>query len=286
MAEAGYRTGAGFELRPPHPGDAPAIAGLAEDVFGPGPDRRDHDAVTRRFRHAIERAHPASRLAFDARGALIAATIISPRGHLLILSLAIVAEEHQGRGLARTMLAGFPEARPGTNRVVMSSTDPKAMRRYARLGLGVHPCLAACGILRPGAVERPREAERCSPLEGAQILDAIAREARGEPYGDDIAMWEDQGDTLHLIGDQAAAIQNGGVIRIVVARSEAAAQAVLRAAMDGVPPGETVHVRHIRSGQDWAVRAALDAGLPLSPEGPLFSDGPLGRFHLPTGSVF
>ncbi|MBO9533785.1 MAG: GNAT family N-acetyltransferase [Solirubrobacteraceae bacterium] len=286
MADAGYSTPPGIDLRPPHPSDALAVAQLAEAVFGPGPDRSDLSAVARRFTHAIERCHPGSRLAYDGQGELVGATIFSPRGGLLVLSLAIVDEHLQGRGVGRAMLEHFPAARAGRNRVVMSSLDPKALRRYTKLGLAVRPCLSACGILRPGAVMAPAGAEQCSPLEGAAVVDALAREARGEAYGDDIRMWETSGDTLHLVGEEGAAVRQGGVIRILVARDERAAIRVLRAALAGVPPGETVHLRHVREGQDWALRTAVQAGLPLSPDGPLFSDEPLGRFHLPTGSVF
>lgn len=287
MAHGGYRTATGHDLRPAATGDAPEIAALARDVFGPGPDR-DPRAAERRLVHVLDGAHPASAVALDGSGAIIGATIVVERGPLTVLSLAIVHEAWQSRGVGRALLERFPAAERGRNRVIMSSPDPKAMRRYAALGLALRPTVSACGILRPRAVERPAEAVDTTPLAGSAVLDAIAADpaSRGVPYGADAAMWDAQGDTLHLIGDRAAVIRGGGVLRIAVARDPEAGRLALRAALAAVPPGVTVHLRHLREGQDWATREMLAAGLALSPEGPLFSDHPLGLLHLPTGTVF
>ncbi len=245
-------------------------------------------AAERRLAHVLSGAHEASALAVDASGAVIGATIVIERGPLLVLSLAIVDEDWQSRGVGRAMLERFPAAAPGRNRVIMSSTDPKAMRRYAALGLHLRPTVSACGILRPGAVASPREATTTTPLAGGAVLDAIASDpsARGVPYGADAAMWDAQGDALHLIGDRAAVVRGGGVLRIAVARDPESGRLALRAALAAVPPGNTVHLRHLREGQDWAIGEMLRSGLALSPEGPLFSDAPLGALHLPTGTVF
>lgn len=277
----------GHDLRPATPADASAIGALARDVFGAGPDR-DPQAAERRIAHILEGASPASAVVLDDAGAVIGASIVVDRGPLTILSLAIVREDWQSRGVGRALLDRFPGPVPGRNRVIMSSPDPKAMRRYAALGLSLRPTVSACGILRPRAVSRPAHAVDTTPLAGRAQLDAIAGgpRARSVPYGDDIAMWDAQGDALHLVDDRAAVIRGGGVLRVAVARDPEAGRLALRAALAAVPPGETVHLRHIREGQDWAIREMLAAGLALSPEGPLFSDAPLGPLHLPTGTVF
>lgn len=287
MAHGGYRTATGHDLRPATTADALEIGALARDVFGPGPDR-DPLAAERRIAHILDGAHPASAVALDPAGAIIGATIVIERGPLTVLSLAIVHEDWQSRGVGRALLDRFPSRERGRNRVIMSSPDPKAMRRYAALGLSLRPTVSACGILRPRAVTRPIEAVDTTPLAGRRELDAIAGSplARGVPYGDDIAMWDAQGDALHLIDDDAAVVRGGGVLRVAVARDPEAGKLALRAALAAVPPGETVHLRHLRDGQDWAIETMLDAGLALSPEGPLFSDAPLGQLHLPTGTVF
>jgi hypothetical protein len=47
-----------------------------------------------------------------------------------------------------------------------------------------------------------------------------------------------------------------------------------------------VTVDFLTAGQDWAVRACLDAGLALSPDGPFFTGGDLGplRPYVPSGA--
>ena len=277
----------GHDLRPAAPSDAPAIGALARAVFGPGPDR-DPFAAERRIAHILDGAHPASSVVLDEAGEVIGATIVIERGPLIVLSLAIVREDWQSRGVGRALLERFPARRPGRNRVIMSSPDPKAMRRYAALGLSLRPTVSACGVLRPRAVVRPAHAVDTTPLAGRTQLDAIAGGslARAVPYGNDVAMWDAQGDVLHLIDDRAAVVRGGGVLRVAVARDAEAGRLALRAALAAVPSGTTVHLRHIREGQDWAIEEMLAADLALSPEGPLFSDAPLGPFHLPTGTVF
>lgn len=52
-----------------------------------------------------------------------------------------------------------------------------------------------------------------------------------------------------------------------------------------MPPGHTVHLGPLRAGMDWAVDAAVNAGLVLSPEGPVFADAPLSDYYLPNGSL-
>ena len=57
-------------------------------------------------------------------------------------------------------------------------------------------------------------------------------------------------------------------------------------ALAAVPPGGTAHVDFLTAGQDWAIRACLDAGLALSPDGPFFTGGELGplRPYIPSGA--
>ena len=53
----------------------------------------------------------------------------------------------------------------------------------------------------------------------------------------------------------------------------------------GIGPGESVELLFVTSGQDWAVQAGLEAGLALTPDGPVFTRGTLGslRAWVPSG---
>jgi hypothetical protein len=73
---------------------------------------------------------------------------------------------------------------------------------------------------------------------------------------------------------------------LVAGRDDDAATRALNAAFAAVPRGASVTVDFLTAGQDWAVRASLDAGLALSPEGPFFTGGDLGpmRPYIPSGA--
>jgi hypothetical protein len=266
--------------------DAVAVGRLGVEVFGAGTEERTPEMVTRRAAHYLTGAHPSSAVAETPSGELIAAAVTRQLGPVVFLAWAVVREAYQGQGLMKAMLAGFPTREESTQRVILASTDPKAMRRYSALGLALHPAVAAAGILRPGAVQPPAEAIECSVPEAASVLEPIAMDVRRSTYGRDQELMDAQGDRAHLIGSSGVAIRRGGVIRALVARDERSAARALRAALAAVPPGNTVHLGPLRAGQDWAVREALAAGLALSPEGPVFSDHPLSPFHIPNGSMF
>lgn len=285
MASTRYRNAAFHGLRPALASDARAIAALTHDAFGPGEDRTPAD-TERRLAHLLADCDPTSMVAETAAGTLVGAAITIRRGPVVLLALAVVAPDLQGRGLGRALLEDFPAPAAGVQRAILSSTDPKAMRRYAALGLALHPSVSAGGVLRPGAVAPAPGTVAATPRQAAAVLDAIALEVRGVPYGPDVALLEAQGDQAHLAGEEAVVVRHGGVIRLAVARTPDAGALALRAALAAVPPGVTVHLNQLRAGMDWAVREALAAGLALSPEGPVFSDQPLSPLHLPTGTLF
>lgn len=284
MAGEGYSTTGSYGSRPVLPSDADAMARLSLAAFGPGDDR-DLEVVVRRARHLIDGCDPSSCVAELPTGELIGLALTRRLGPIVLLAWAAVLPRWQGRGVGRALLASFPAAAAGCNRVILSSPDPKAMRRYHALGLSLHPTVSAGGILRPGAVAAVPQARECSPLQAAEVLDALGQAARGAPFGRDLQLLEAQGDRVHLCGDGAAVVRGGPIIRLAVARDRESARLALRAALAAVPPGQTVHLNQLRAGMDWAIDEAMAAGLALSPEGPLFADAPLHPLHLPQGAL-
>ncbi len=270
------------------PSDVPAMARLSIEAFGTGPDR-DLAIVERRAANLVATAAPCSLVAERASGQLVGLAVSRELGSILLLAWAAVDPDHQGQGLLRAMLAAWPPARAGTTRLVLSSTDPAAIRAYARLGLNVLPAISAGGILRPGAVDPPRGATEHAPLEVSGLLADLGQRVRGGAYPvHDLEVLEAQGDRVHIVdgpGGQAAVVRNRGVIRLVVATDPGAARVALRSALAGVPAGATVHLNQLRAGMDWAVQEALAAGLSFSPDGPIFADRPLDPLHLPNGSL-
>jgi GNAT superfamily N-acetyltransferase len=288
MAEAGYRTPPGIELRSPVPSDLDAMTQLTITAFGTGEDR-DLDVVRGRAAHLLACAHPCSVVAERPSGQLVGVAITRHIGRIVLLAWAAVHPAHQGQGVLRAMLTDWPARQRDTTRIVVSSTDPRAMRAYAQLGLHVLPTVSAGGILRPGAVCAPHRGASYAPDEVAGLLAQLGDDVRGAQYPlADAALMHAQGDCAHVVDDatgRAAVIRNDGIIRLAVATTPAAASSALRHALAAVPSGATVHLNHLRAGMDWAIHEALAAGLALSPEAPVYADAPLNPLHLPNGTL-
>jgi GNAT superfamily N-acetyltransferase len=265
------------------------MARLSIAAFGGGEDRTP-EVVERRSANLVRTAHPSSLVAETVTGRLVGLAVTRQLGSVLLLAWAAVDPDYQGRGILRAMLASWPAHEAGITRLVLSSPDPRAMRAYAQLGLDVLPTISAGGILRPGAVERPAEAQELRPRDAQDLLAALGAEVRGGAYPpSDVGVLDAQGDRVHVVdlgrGHRAAVVRGEGVIRLIVATDEGAARLALRAALTAVPGGATVHLNQLRAGMDWAIQEALAAGLQLSPEGPVYADAPLSRLYLPNGSL-
>jgi hypothetical protein len=161
------------------------------------------------------------------------------------------------------------------------------MRRYARASFALLPTVDAAGVLAP---DRPRppadagieEADRAAAIERAA---PISRTVRGAAHGDDVGVLLDMGRRALLLGARGFVVHQEGTIAMLAARDEEAGALLLQAALAAAPPGATVQVNHLTAGQDWAVRTCLDAGLALSPGGPVFARGDVGplRPYIPSG---
>jgi GNAT superfamily N-acetyltransferase len=90
----------------------------------------------------------------EAGGEVAGAALAIVREGVWGLSLLIVRPESQSAGLGRELLARAWEHGSGAHGwIVLSSRDPRALRAYARLGLRLHPAMAAHG--RPLATPAP-----------------------------------------------------------------------------------------------------------------------------------
>jgi len=267
---------------------AEAVARAALYAGEPGAD----DPVTlargvRRIAH-LQRTDPDGAWVAEADGALVGMALALVREGIWGLSLFGVLAEHRDRGVGRALLEAAFEAGGADARghLILSSESPAAMRRYARLGLELRPCVAAAGT-----VDRSRVAAGDgvvdAGLDGVAVADAIGRAVRGAGHGIDLPVaLSDPGSHLLLAGDRAFALVREARISLLAALDDDAATRVLNAALAATPPGATVSVDFLTAGQDWAIRACLDAGLALSPDGPFFTGGDLGplRPYVPSGA--
>ena len=201
------------------------------------------------------------------------------------LSLLGVDPDLHGRGAGRALLtASLQHAEGARGAIIASSQDPRAMRLYALAGFDLRPCVALAGALAPAD---PSPAAERLVSEDVEQAAALAVPARGAAYGpEDLRTYLDRGDELLLEPGRGFAIHTDGSPLVLAAKDDDAAAGLLRACFARAPRGGSVHVDLITAGQDWAIRVGLEAGLALSPDGPLYTRGELGplRPWLPSGS--
>jgi GNAT superfamily N-acetyltransferase len=277
-------------IRPLRPQDIAAADAVAHGVlFRGGDDERDEPTLRAhhaRFAH-LQRTDPGGAWLAEQEGRIVGVALALVREGIWGLSLLAVAPDQQSRGVGRELLeAAFGHGAGARGHLILSSESPAAMRRYARLGLDLRPCVAAAGI-----VDRARLPESGGVLDtgpaGVPVADAIGRAVRGAGHGVDLPVALEQPDArLMLYEDRAFAVVRGDRVWLLAGLDEPAATRVLQAALAAVSPGATAHVDFLTAGQDWAIRTCLDAGLALSPDGPFFTGGELGplRPYIPCSS--
>ena len=281
---------AAADIRPMTPADVAAAEAVARTVLWEGhAGAAEPETVARGVRRVahLQRTDPGGAWVAEADGALVGMALALVREGIWGLSLFAVARDHQSRGIGRELLeAAFGHGAGARGHLILSSESPAAMRRYARLGLELRPCVAAAGI-----VDRTRlpadDGVVDAGLDGIPVADAIGRAVRGAGHGVDLEIAvDDPGARLLLYEDRAFALVRKDRISLVAGLDDPAATRALNAALAALPPGASASVDFLTAGQDWAVRACLDAGLALSPDGPFFTGGDLGpmRPYVPSGA--
>jgi predicted N-acetyltransferase YhbS len=263
-------------IRPMRFGDAEAVDDVCCEVLydrvapAEEPARRARSLL--RIRHVLE-TDPGGSWVAERDGAVCGAALAIVREEIWGLSLFAVGAAEQGRGVGRRLLdaalAHGGEAVRG--RIVLSSGSPAAMRLYARAGMRLRPCVAAAGIVdvsarAPDGVARVVDAgEAAIPL-----ADEIGRAVRGAGHGRDLPAMLAGGARLLTFADRAFCVTRDGPW-LLAARDDEAARLALWAALLHAGPGASVTVDYLTAEQAWAIEVCLDAGLALSPDGPLFT---------------
>jgi GNAT superfamily N-acetyltransferase len=275
----------GIDIRPLREEDVAAANDVAARVLYPPEDgAANRPRRLARIRHLLE-TDPGGSWVAERDGRVVGVALALLREGLWGFSLFAVDEDVQGRGVGRALFDrcwAYGEGARG--HLVLSSTSPAAMRRYARAGLRLHPCVAAAGI--PDLSRAPEvDGVVAAGEDGIPIADAIGRAVRGAGHGRDLPVPLAHGARLLVFEDRAFALAAEGKVALLGARDEEAAKRVLWAAFTTAGPGVTASVDFLTAGQDWAVSVCLDAGLALSPDGPMFTAGELGPLapYVPSG---
>ena len=200
------------------------------------------------------------------------------------LSLLILHEEHHGTGVGRELFDRTLDYGNGARGgIILSSEHPAAMRLYARAGFELRPCVSLGGHVRtpppaPPAVRDGDEGDH-------DWIDEISVAVRGARYAPDIPAMVESGQTLRCVEGRGFLLARGSAVKLAAAFDEEAAAWLLQDLLARAG-GAKVDVDFLTSGQDWAVRTGLEAGLVLSPDGPVFTRGELGplRPWIPSGA--
>ena len=239
-----------------------------------------------RYRHFLRHDPEGAWVATDGERVVGVALALAREG-VWVLSLFAVAEEYRGAGVGRELLdraLGYAEGRKGA--ILAASTHPAALRRYALAGFDLYPTLMAKGRVRREALPsglKVREGARGD----LELVGEIDRLLRGGAHGPDLEFMLHTGSRL-LVAERAAgrgyAVVREGSPAIVAATAPEVAADLLWACL-AQSTGAGVEVRWITGAQRWAVPVVLEAGLSLSPAGPICVKGELGPFtpYLPSG---
>jgi predicted N-acetyltransferase YhbS len=267
------------ELRPLRPEDVPAVDAMAwaslSDMAavhegGPFPARTEEGTTRGRGRFAhLQRTDPDGSWVVVDGGEPVGVALALRRGPMWFLSMLAVATSHQARGIGRQLLeASLRTAEGATAAWILSSPDPKALRRYALAGFAPRP-----GFLGKGTVDRSL-LPAASVVEGewtrhGDLVDDVATLLRGAPYGPDLEVLsanrllvvdEPAGRGFAILGGR------GRGVRIVSlgATTVDVAQRLLWAALGELGTDE-VEVEWLTADQPWAIEVVLAARLSLVP---------------------
>jgi GNAT superfamily N-acetyltransferase len=208
------------------------------------------------------------------------------RERLWCLALLAVDPRAQSSGAGRALMERALTYATDTDiGLIISSSDPRALRLYALSGFALLPTFEVAGTLDRSALPQPRGEVHAGGREDFESLAAISREVRGAPHTLELEFALARGMQLLRVGDRGfAVVWPGRGVWLLVARDDGAASQLLWAAL-ALAGTEHPSVRWITGAQQWAIEIVVRAGLRLVPHGALCVRGEPGplRAYLPSG---
>lgn len=189
------------------------------------------------------------------------------------LSMLFVRPEDQNRGVGRALLeATLGYAKGADIRMIQSSPDPRAMRRYAQAGLAMHPTAEISGSpdrksLPVGLPGRDGDAD---DLE----LVASVEAALGRSRTEDVAFGLEVGNQLEVVemnGRRGWVLWQPGRLFMLGATDEETAATLFWRYIG--QSGDNVAVFGLTAAQNWAFDVAHRARLSLRVDGAMFVAG-------------
>jgi GNAT superfamily N-acetyltransferase len=240
-----------------------------------------------RYLHFLEHDPEGAWVAADGDHRIVGVALALVREGIWVLSLYAVDEKYRNHGVGKALLdRALPYAEGCRGAMIASSWHPAAMRRYALAGFALRPTLTANGKVR-----RERVPAGLGVREGTkgdlELAAEVDRSVRGAAHGPDLEFMLRTGSRLLVADDVAgrgyAVVWDGSPALLAATTPETAAELLWACLAEG--SGEPVEVPWITGSQNWAVPVVLEAGLSLSPAGPICVRGDLGPLtpYLPSG---
>jgi GNAT superfamily N-acetyltransferase len=253
----------------------------------PQPSNDQLRAMRLGHRRFVERDGPGAWVAVAGSHVVGVAESIR-RGRFWGLSMLFVHPDVQGRGIGRQLLgAAMGYAAGASERMIDSSPDPRAMRRYFLVGLAMHPAAQVWGAADRRAIPRslPGRAGGEDDLDLVASVDAHVGRARAE-------------DVAFALGDDRLRLDvvdhgpgRGWMLSapdrvIMLGATDEQTAAVLLWRHLGACEGET-RISGLTAAQQWAFAVAHRARLSVRVGGALFVDGmPIPGPWIPSGWFF
>jgi GNAT superfamily N-acetyltransferase len=189
------------------------------------------------------------------------------------LSMLFVRPEDQSRGVGRALLgATLGYAEGAAIRMIQSSPDPRAMRRYAQVGLAMHPTAEISGSpdRKSIPVGLPGRHGDADDLE----LVASVEAALGRSRSEDVAFGLEAGNRLDVVetdGRRGWMLWQSGRLLMLGATDEETAAILLWRYVGQT--GDNAAVFGLTAAQNWAFDVAHQARLSLRVDGAMFVAG-------------
>ena len=272
-----------FSVRPMAVDDVDAVVAVvhaanadqvARGVVQPPPPRTAAQTAANRRAHVrfVERDGPGAWVA-AREGSVVGMAEAIRRDGFWGLSMLFVHPENQSRGVGRALLeATLGYAEGAGIRMIESSPDPRAMRRYAQAGLAMHPTAEIGGSpdRQSIPVGLPGRAGDADDLE----LVASVETTLGRSRSEDVAFGLEVGNRLDVVetGGRRGWVlwQSGGLIMLGATDEETAATLVWRYIAQ---TGDSADLLGLTAAQNWAFDVAHQARLSLRVDGAMFVDG-------------
>jgi predicted N-acetyltransferase YhbS len=239
----------------------------------------------RRLEHILATDPGGAFVAVGESGTVDGVAMATRRDGLWGLALLAVDPGAQEAGLGRALMhESLTYVEPGDARAILSSTDPRAQRTYARAGFLPRPAVRAAGVVRRDALPGSR---RVRPGDEADLdfCDGVDRESRGFTRRDDLEFLIERGAAL-WVADGGYALGDADRLVTLAAFDSDTATRLLARVLANAGEGN-FEIGWMTAANVWAYPLVFAAGLSVEPYGPVWVNGDVGPWahYLPNGAL-